>query len=78
MAVTLTLIVRDRCHLCDDMRDALHAFAREFNFDVRELDVDGDPELLARYHVDVPVLLRDGEEICHHFFDLAALRAAFA
>ena len=74
----LTLINRIGCHLCDDMRDALAAFATELDFTWQELDVDADAELLARFNVDVPVLLLGDREICHHFFDLAALREALA
>ena len=73
---TLTLIIRKGCHLCDDMRDALHVYKDELDFDWFELDVDTDPELRERYHVDVPVLLLDGAEVCHHFFDLVALRSS--
>ena len=67
---------RKGCHLCDDMRDALHVYKDELDFDWFELDVDADPELRERYHVDVPVLLLDGAEVCHHFFDLVALRSS--
>ena len=58
------------------MRDALHVYKDELDFDWLELDVDTDPELRERYHVDVPVLLLDGAEVCHHFFDLVALRSS--
>lgn len=74
----LTLIVRDGCHLCDDMRDALRAFRVELDFDWTELDVDADPALLERYHVLVPVLRFAGTDVCHHFLDLVALRTALA
>ena len=71
---TLTLIIRKGCHLCDDMRDALHVYKDELDFIWREIDVDADPGLRERYHVDVPVLLLDETEICHHFLDSVALR----
>ena len=75
---SLTLVVRHGCHLCDDMRDALAAFRAELGFSWHEVDVDTDPELLARYHVAVPVLLLGEVEICRHFLDLVALRRALA
>ena len=78
MPAKLTLIVREGCHLCDDMRDALAAFRQELDYCWTELDVDADPDLLARYHVDVPVLLAGSTHVCHHFFSLAALKNALA
>ena len=30
------------------------------------VDVDGDPELVRRYGLKVPVLLLDGSVICHY------------
>jgi hypothetical protein len=76
MTHKLTMIVRARCHLCDDMRDALAVFRDELQFTWHELDVDADLALLAQYHEDVPVLLNGEQEICHHFLDAVALRDA--
>ncbi|MBT6276155.1 MAG: glutaredoxin family protein [Chromatiales bacterium] len=73
---TLQLIVRDGCHLCDDMRDALEAFRDELGFGWDEFDVDADPVLKAKFDLLVPVLLRDEYEICHYFLDSVALRDA--
>ena len=39
------------------------------------IDIDTDPSLRARYDWDVPVLLGDGQEICRHFLDPAAVQA---
>lgn len=78
----LTLLTRDWCHLCDEMRDALAPLAAAHGAAVVERDVDADPALEARYGDLVPVLLLgdapDGQEICHYVLDrertLAALR----
>lgn len=50
----LTLYTRSGCHLCEQA--AAHLRALEFR--VVEVDVDGEPELRARYGDDVPVLAR--------------------
>jgi hypothetical protein len=43
------------------------------------VDVDRDPELIARYGHKVPVLTGpDQSEICHYFLDPQALQAYFA
>lgn len=70
----LTLISRGYCHLCHDMEVALEPLATEFDVAVEVLDVDADPELEALYDELVPVLLHDGNELCHYFLDTAKVR----
>ncbi len=72
----LVLYGRPGCHLCEDMRAALEEFRAAYGFRLREVDIDGDPDLAARYGTQIPVLTRDGEEICHYFLDPAALARA--
>lgn len=61
------------------MRKALVAFQRQHpDIRWREIDIDRDRELIARYDVRVPVLCFADREICHFFFDEAALRAVLA
>ena len=38
------------------------------------VDVDGDPELLRRYGLNVPVLLLDGTVVCKHRLNVDELR----
>ena len=38
----LTLYVREYCHLCHEMRDALLAIASDNGFVIRSVDVDAD------------------------------------
>jgi hypothetical protein len=73
----LTLYGRAYCHLCGDMARALAPLAEAYRAEVVEIDVDSDPGLERRYGERVPVLLGpDGEEICHYFLDVSALRSA--
>lgn len=70
----LTLLGRDGCHLCEDMRGALKPWAARFHFAVEEVDIGGQAELEARYGWDIPVLLAGDAVICWHFLDERALR----
>lgn len=70
----LTLISRGYCHLCHDMELALAPLAAEFGVDVEILDVDADPALEALYNELVPVLLHEGNELCHYFLDTSKVR----
>ena len=76
-APRFTLYSRSYCHLCEDMLAALQAFmARQgVAYAVDVVDVDADPDLVARYDELVPVLVdATGAELCHYFLDEAALR----
>ncbi|MCU0842096.1 MAG: glutaredoxin family protein [Thiobacillaceae bacterium] len=56
------------------MRAGLVPLQDELGFRLEEVDVDADPELARIYGHRVPVLVRDGVEICHYFLDTDALR----
>ena len=79
MAECLTLYGRSYCHLCDDMAVALEGLQGPLEFSFSVADVDADPHLDAAYGQLVPVLVdAQGEEICHYFLDIAALRRRLA
>lgn len=56
------------------MLDALEALCRGRAAHIELVDVDGDPALAARYGTEIPVLLCEGEELCRHRLDEAAVR----
>jgi hypothetical protein len=66
---TLLFYTRDGCELCVETRDSLQAAleARVLRGEpiarVREVDIDADPELKARYGDLIPVLSLDGHEL---------------
>ena len=71
----LTLYSRSGCHLCEDMKYEIEALAQSEGLEIREVDVDSDPELVRRYGSRVPVLVANGAEICHYMLDMSALKA---
>ena len=56
------LFGRAYCHLCEEMGQALRSLGVQFT----EIDVDSDPRLDELYGENVPVLLKDGVEVCRH------------
>lgn len=52
----VTLYTRSRCHLCAEAKEQIHALRKQAAFTVQEIDIDGDPELRARYNEQVPVV----------------------
>jgi hypothetical protein len=79
-----TLYSRSYCHLCDEMLQALQAFGVALPYTIDVIDVDADPELVARYDELVPVLMgqkNDADspvQLCHYFLDPAALNTFLA
>jgi glutaredoxin len=72
--VRLTIVQRQDCELCDQMRAALAALARrEVLPPLTMVDVDTDPELQRRHGLHVPVLLLEGTVVCRHRLDAAEL-----
>jgi len=61
--VTLTVYSKPGCHLCEELRAALEELQPEHRFTLDELDITTNPELFARYRYEIPVLLKDGEEV---------------
>jgi glutaredoxin len=64
------LFGRAYCHLCEEMAKAL----RSLGVDFEEIDVDADPRLDELYGENVPVLLKDGVELCRHRLTPEAIR----
>lgn len=71
----LTVLSRTYCHLCDDLITALEDFRGRFSsaFEIDVVDIDQHPALEEKWGDKVPVLLEGEIEICHYFFDAAAL-----
>ena len=53
---------RKGCHLCDVVKETLRQAEGEAEFAWREVDIDADPELRAKYNEEVPVVLIDGRK----------------
>ena len=70
----LTVVHRQDCDLCDEMVAELQALNRKIRLPpISIVDVDGDPELVRRYGLNVPVLLLDGTVVCKHRLDAEEL-----
>ena len=70
----MTLVVARDCHLCEYAREELGALAAELGFDIRELDITGDPVLERRYREWVPVIEVDGERVSVYRVEPGPLR----
>ena len=80
--MTLTLLTRAYCHLCDEMLAGLRPLAASHAASIRVVDVDADRDLEAAFGDHVPVLFAGepatGVELCRHRLDRARVAAALA
>jgi glutaredoxin len=74
----VTLYGRPGCHLCHEARAALEGLRAEPGtpaFELRELDIESDEQLLVAYLERIPVVALDGVELYDFFVDEEDLRA---
>ena len=70
----VTLYTRRGCHLCEQAESVIRHLAPG-RAHVEVVDIDGDPQLQARYTVRVPVVTVDGVEVAEYEVDAVALLA---
>ena len=76
MTPRITFYTRAGCHLCEEARLVIESVCVDLGEEYAEVDIDTDPDLVARFTDEVPVTFVDGRQ--HDFWrvDLARLRAA--
>jgi len=70
----LILYFQPDCHLCDEAEALLHASGLGESY--QKVDIESDLDLLKRYGIHVPVLMRgDSQQELFWPFDMAELAA---
>ena len=74
--MTLTLYSKPGCHLCDEMKAVIRRVmvSTAEAIAIEEIDITGDPDLEARYGVEIPVLVADGRKVAKYRITDAELR----
>ena len=72
------LVAKPGCHLCDQARGELAGECADLGEPWDEVSILTDPELAERFWELIPVVLVDGEPVCHWFLDRVALRSALS
>ena len=67
----LTIYSKPECHLCDDMKAVVKRVLRaraeiSVESSLEEIDISNDPDLLARYGPEIPVLMIDGRKVAKY------------
>ena len=62
--IALTIYSRPGCHLCDEMKAVVHRAIGSIQepITIEEIDISTDPDLEARYGLEIPVLLVNGKK----------------
>jgi glutaredoxin len=73
---TVVLYSRPDCHLCDEARAAILEIRNQsLRFELQEIDIESDDELLLRYLERIPVVTVEGEIVSELILDRDALCA---
>jgi glutaredoxin len=59
--LTFTVYTRTQCCCCHKALDVLKTAQQRFGFMIEEVDVDSDPDLVAQFDTDVPVVALNGK-----------------
>ena len=74
--IALTIYSKPECHLCDDMKRVVRRVAQtsDDRIAIEEIDISHDPDLQARYGLEIPVLLVNGRKVAKYRISEDALR----
>jgi glutaredoxin len=57
------LYSKSDCHLCHTALETLQRLSGEFDLEIEEVDITGDPALYDRYRYTIPVVVIDGKQV---------------
>lgn len=55
------MYTRQGCHLCEQAWQQLERSQKRYGFSLRQVEIDGDPQLVRDYGECVPVVTIDGK-----------------
>ena len=64
------MYTRPGCHLCEEAKAQISPLLRRAGVALREINIDSDPDLRARYGFDVPVVFLGERKVAKHRVDL--------
>lgn len=72
--ITIRLMGREYCHLCQKMKEIVEPLAQQRGFYLQWIDIDDDDQLEETYGTLVPVLVGEQDElICFYHFNAKAV-----
>ncbi len=59
--LTFTVYSRAQCGCCEKAMKVLEEAQRRFGFAIEQVDIDQEPDLVAKYNTEVPVVAVNGK-----------------
>jgi glutaredoxin len=75
---TVEIYSKPDCHLCEEAKNILVMMQRRYGFQLREVNIAGDPTLLAEYGERIPLIYVNGHLVCKYFVDEKAVAKSIA
>jgi glutaredoxin len=66
----VTLYTRPGCHLCEEAKSQIAPLLKKSGASLREVNIESDPVLRARYDHDVPVVFLGARKVAKHRVDV--------
>jgi glutaredoxin len=73
MSVEVVVYGAPGCHLCEVAKQVLEGQRELLGFELREVDIEGDPELEAAFREQIPVVFVDGRKAFKYRVDPSEL-----
>ena len=73
MRPVVTICGKQGCCLCDEAMKVLDEVRQRMPFEIEQVDISCDAELMERYGFEIPVILIDGREAFRHRIDAERL-----
>ena len=70
----VTIYSKPGCHLCDEAKEAIQSAGCGDQFTLTEINIETDPELMAKYRYDIPVIAINGVDSFMHRIDKTEFR----
>jgi glutaredoxin len=59
--IPVTIYSREECCCCDKAKAVVESFSHKFGLSIQIVDIDPNPELVAKFGLSVPVVEIDGK-----------------
>lgn len=63
MNMEVILYTKEECGLCQKAKQLLQELKTEYVFDLKEINIYEDEQLLEKYHLMIPVVEIEGKEV---------------
>ncbi|MCZ7402475.1 MAG: glutaredoxin family protein [Candidatus Methanoperedens sp.] len=71
---TITIYSKKECHLCDVAKEELEALRCDFEFSLKEVNIEKDKIAFEKYKYLIPVIEVDGEIISTYRVNIEKLK----